>query len=130
MRHLSTILLLFIILSFARNLYSQEEDIRWKLITTYRNYFYYVDTKTIETKEKFIQCWIKEIPTKKVLVDDKEVKYRLKNSQFYCAEKRISFFETYTYFRDDSNSLDTVAVNVNTIIPETLQEILFNSICK
>ena len=134
MKNTFSILLLFIILSFTINSYSQEDE-RWKMITTDRNRFIYLDTKTIENKEnenkdKFIQCWFKEIPTKKEFVNDKEIKYVMKNTVFYCSEKKIKFIEAYTYFRDNTNSLDTTSFIVNTIVPESLAEILFFSVCK
>ena len=134
MKHILNTLLLFIILSFVNNSYCQEDE-RWKMITTDRNRFIYLDSKTIEikeneNKEKFIQCWLKEIPTKKEIVNERELKYVMKNSVFYCAERKIKFIETYTYYRDNTSSLDTAAVFINTIVPESLAEILFNFVCK
>lgn len=133
-KHTLFILFILILLSLVRNSYSQEDE-RWKLVTTDRNRFIYLDSKTIENKEnenkeKFIQCWLKEIPTKKEILNDKEIKYVMKSSVFYCSERKIKFIEAYTYFRDNTNTLDTVAVTVNTIVPESLQEILFNFVCK
>jgi uncharacterized protein with ParB-like and HNH nuclease domain len=134
MKHTLYILFVLTLLSFVKNSYSQEDE-RWKLITTDRNRFIYLDSKTIENKEnenkeRFIQCWLKEIPTKKEFLNDKEIKYIMKNSVFYCSERKIKFIEAYTYFRDNTNTLDTVAVTVNTIVPESLSEILFNFVCK
>ncbi len=134
MKHLINILFVLTIILFVKSSYCQEED-RWKMITTDRNRFIYLDTKTIENKEnenkeKFIQCWLKEIPTKKEIVNDKELKYVMKNSVFYCTERKIKFIEAYIYYRDNTFSLDTTAVIVNTIVPESLAEILFNFVCK
>jgi len=54
----------------------------------------------------------------------------MKNSVFYCTEKKIKFIEAYTYFRDNTYSLDTVSVYINTIVPESIAEILFGFVCK
>jgi hypothetical protein len=134
MKHTLNILFVIILISFVKNSYCQEEE-RWKMITTARNRFIYLDTKTIENKEnenkeKYIKCWLKEIPTKKEFLNDKEIKYVMRNSIFYCSEKKFTFVEAYTYFRDNNYSLDTVSVTVNTIVPESLEEILFTFVCK
>jgi hypothetical protein len=129
MKHLSSILLLLVLLLLTRISYGQEEN-RWKMITTDKNYFIYIDTKTIENKDSVVHCWLKKIPTKKESLNDKDIKYILKNCLFFCGEKKFKFFESYTYFKDNSYTLDTTAFNVNTLIPESVEEILFYSVCK